>query len=316
MRAPFTTPIIRGPNIQDWYSVFPAKVAAQVNNRSYAPTEECEDVPPHAWKTSGVDILSDDPGSSMSPSAPISLHALSSGLTPAQGGDIVHEKENNALAKSHELARTTCVPVARNHLAQGRVDAPTCPHDVLKQTDAFIASPSIIPTVVEGSSDGSHFTCGYERHVSGLTDIPVGPMVSTGDSSPHAIDTTGNDAHLTVRLRGLPAEDFEGSVLKLKGRLLRKGAEPAAVDICIGIFSEEISIAALEKSMTREESEEHGVVGKRYRMLLEKRTESGAIKNRCRLCGEVEYKNHRDALRHLLKGHFGMGYKCTYNWYV
>lgn len=140
-------------------------------------------------------------------------------------------------------------------------------------------------------------------------------MELAGGISTHEMDVMDGGPQLIVKLRGLPAEEFEGSVLKLKERLLRKGAEPTAVGVCTRIFSEGISIAALEVSMTREESKEHGVVGKRYRMLLEKRAE----KNRCRLCSRedyVEYKNHRDALRHLLKDHFGMGYECKYNWYV
>jgi hypothetical protein len=130
------------------------------------------------------------------------------------------------------------------------------------------------------------------------------------------MDVADDNPQPIAKPRGLPAEEFEEDMVKLEERLLQNGAEPTAVDVCTRIFREGISIAALEVSMTREESMEHGVVGKRYRMLLEKRTESGGTKNRCRLCGRVEYKHHRDALRHLLKDHFGMGYECKYNWYV
>lgn len=176
-------------------------------------------------------------------------------------------------------------------------------------------SPTLIPTPISllALSDGR------APQIYSPTDIPGEAIPSTGSTSTHEREVIGGDPQPIVQLRGLPAEEFEDDVSKLEERLLQKGAEPSAVGVCAKIFSKGISIAALEVPMTRKESIEHGVVGKRYRMLLEKRTESGGTKNRCRLCsqqGLVEYKNHRDALRHLLKDHFGMGYECEYNWYV
>lgn len=317
-RAPSVAPEIGGSNIQNHYSVIPAKVAGQVDSHSYALTEQRENASLPTWETPGVTIPSDGPISSMFLHAPVSSLALFD-QPLAQESDTDFGKKTSALVESHELARTTNVPVARDHSAQRRTDAPI-------QTSISMVSPVVTRNLVECASDEavmgepeSEFACEYERGASGPAHIPGEPMMSSGDISAHAVDMMGNDPHPMARPRGLPAEEFEGDILKLKGRLLREGAEPAAVGVCTKIFGEGISIAALEVSMTRKESEEHGVIGKRYRMLLERRTELGAIENRCRLCGRkgsFKYKNHRDTLRHLLKDHFGMGYECNYNWYV
>ena len=302
-RASSITPGTGGSNIQNQYRVLPAKFAAQVNHLSYASAEQRENTSLPTWKTSGVDALSSDSISSTFLHTPTLPLALPNGEPPAQGGDTDPGKQLSALDESHELARTKSLPAGA---PEGCAGASICPNDALRQTSTSMVYPSITPSIVEGASGESS-----------PTDIQRGPMVSTGGISTHESDVMGDDPQPVLKLRGLPAEEFEGNVLKLKDRLLRKGAEPTAVGVCTRIFSEGISIAALEVSMTREESKAHGVVGKRYRMLLEKRAELGGTKNRCRLCsGSVEYKNHRDALRHLLKDHFGMGYECKYNWYV
>jgi hypothetical protein len=119
--------------------------------------------------------------------------------------------------------------------------------------------------------------------------------------------------------RGLPAEEFEADMSRLADRLIIQGVDRAVVELCSMIFAQGVSLEALKARMTRKECEKHGLrSGMRYRMLLDivKMTKGGVSMNRhaCRLCprGEAaDYRNHRDALRHLLRDHFGMGFQCT-----
>ena len=114
----------------------------------------------------------------------------------------------------------------------------------------------------------------------------------------------------------LPME-FEGDVSNLKGRLLAKGANREAVGQCDVVFVNGVTIEALEERMTREQSESLGVRdGKKFRLFLElvgKANGRVAERHRCCLCAPgKEYRNHRDALRHLLKDHFGLSFKCEW----
>ena len=108
---------------------------------------------------------------------------------------------------------------------------------------------------------------------------------------------------------------FEGDVAKLKARLLAKGADAHVVELCDTVFENGVTIQALEERMTREMCEEIGVIdGKRFRLflkLVEGANGQMTERHRCGLCSPgKEYKNHRDALRHLLKDHFGLSFRC------
>ena len=112
----------------------------------------------------------------------------------------------------------------------------------------------------------------------------------------------------------LPAK-FEGDVAKLKAWLLAKGASKWAVELCDAIFKNGVTIEALEERMTREQCERLGVRdGKQFRLFLELVVGANGQmtgRHRCCLCSPgKEYKNHRDALRHLLKDHFGLSFRC------
>jgi hypothetical protein len=106
---------------------------------------------------------------------------------------------------------------------------------------------------------------------------------------------------------------FEGNTAKLKARLLSKGADETVVELCDEVFKNGVTIEALEERMTREQCEGLGVRdGKQFRQFLETAGRAnGRMAHRCRLCPRgKEYKNHRDALRHLLKDHFGLSFNC------
>jgi len=103
---------------------------------------------------------------------------------------------------------------------------------------------------------------------------------------------------------------FEGEVPDLKKRLLAKGAKKQAVERCDVVFENGVTIEALEKRMTREQCEILGVRdGMQFRLFLESLGKADgrmAERHQCCLCPPgKEYKHHRDALRHLLKDHFG-----------
>jgi len=158
-----------------------------------------------------------------------------------------------------------------------------------------------------GSPNTGFNTSNVERSTD--VDMDEGRMVDTAnEDSEHRITTGPSRAPV------LPTE-FEGDVAKLKARLLAKGANEQAVVLCDTVFGGGVTIEALEKRLTREQCEALGVRdGKQFRLFLELvEGANGRMTERhqCRLCPRAkEYKNHRDALRHLLKDHFGLSFKC------
>ena len=111
--------------------------------------------------------------------------------------------------------------------------------------------------------------------------------------------------------------EFEGNVAALKARLISQGANKEVVELCDSIFEDGVTIEALEKRMTREQCEGLGVRdGKQFRLFLELVVGGNGHmtgRHRCCLCSPgKEYKTHRDALRHLLKDHFGLSFGCKW----
>ncbi len=153
-----------------------------------------------------------------------------------------------------------------------------------------------------------------ERHNA----ISTTTSTSTSQSLSYGVMDNSGTIRGHIR-RGLPAEEFEDDISKLTHRLTIQGADRTVVELCSAIFAQGVSIEALKAQMTRQECEKHELrSGMRYRMLLDvvRMEKAGVLMVRhvCRLCrhGEAEdYKHHRDALRHLLRDHFGMGFQCT-----
>jgi hypothetical protein len=121
----------------------------------------------------------------------------------------------------------------------------------------------------------------------------------------------------TGRLRGplLPV-DPEDSITRLKAGLVKGGAIVEAVDLCDDVFKDGVTREALERRLTHSQCKKLGLRdGKKFQLFLEKVEVMGGMMNRCLLCPRNEamsYKNHRDALRHFLKGHFGLSVECVH----
>ena len=119
-----------------------------------------------------------------------------------------------------------------------------------------------------------------------------------------------------TRLPGPITPVFEADPTKLKARLIKYGAAQEDVDLCDEVFKDGVTVEALERRLTRSQCEKLGLRdGRRYRILLEKVEVTGEsmTRNRCRLCPRDHakmYKHRHDSLRHLLKDHFGLYFKC------
>ena len=147
----------------------------------------------------------------------------------------------------------------------------------------------------------------------------ISTTTSTSTSQSLSYGVTENSGMIRGHVRrGLPAEEFEDDISKLSHRLAIQGVDQTVVELCSAIFAQGVSHEALKAQMTRQECEKHGLRrGMRYRMLLDVVGEERAgilmVRHVCRLCRHGEaagYKHHRDALRHLLRDHFGMGFQC------
>ena len=110
--------------------------------------------------------------------------------------------------------------------------------------------------------------------------------------------------------------DREDDITRLKARLLANGADAEAVNLCDEVFKDGITTENLQRRLTWDQCKRLDLRdGKQFQMFLQKVEVMGGSKNCCRLCSRnnaVVYKNHRDALRHFLKDHFGLWFECTY----
>jgi len=136
--------------------------------------------------------------------------------------------------------------------------------------------------------------------VRGALERPIGvPPIATGRSR-----------------RPLRPVDPENNVTRLKARLVEGGATMETVDICDDVFKDGVTREALETRLTHSQCRRLGLRdGKTFQLFLEKVEVMGGTRHRCRLCPRNDamlYRNHRDALRHFLKDHFGLSFECMY----
>ena len=183
-----------------------------------------------------------------------------------------------------------------------------------------------IPTVPGPiSANSSGFTSGDPQRATcqDSGNIKKGATAGVYDGSPqHAASeaSANNPSHTLTTTTGqrrgplLPV-DHEGDRTRLRAHLVENGADVEAMNVCDEIFKDGFNKEALQKRLTREQCRRlHLRDGKQFQRLLEKVEVTGGTKNRCRLCpgnGAMLYKNHRDALRHFHKEHFGLWFECT-----
>jgi len=117
--------------------------------------------------------------------------------------------------------------------------------------------------------------------------------------------------------RLIPDTPHDPAISTVAKRLQETEAEPSVIDfLCHDIFPDgTISLAALKAPMTVEETTKFQVEPgtEKYRGLLVRERE---VLN-CRLCPEdnkLEFKDPEEALHHITKDHFDMGYSCACGW--
>jgi len=155
-----------------------------------------------------------------------------------------------------------------------------------------------VEAVTPGAYDG-----GPEHAARGALERPIiVPPIATGRSRRSR--------------RPLRPVDPAENVTRLKVRLVEGGAAVEAVDLCDDVFKDGMTREALERRLTHAQCRRLDLRdGKTFQLFLGKDEVMGGTRNRCRLCPRHDamlYKNHRDALRHLLKDHFGLPFECTY----
>ena len=117
--------------------------------------------------------------------------------------------------------------------------------------------------------------------------------------------------------RLFPDTPHDPAISAVAKKLQDAEADPSAIDfLCNGIFPDgTITLEGLRAPMTAQETEEFQVEEgtQRYRGLLSRERE---VLN-CRLCPEgdkLDFKDPDDALHHMTKDHFDMGYSCPCGW--
>ena len=117
--------------------------------------------------------------------------------------------------------------------------------------------------------------------------------------------------------RMLPDTPYDAAISSVSNRLREAEAEPEAVDFLTnGLFPDgTISLTTLMTEMTKEEVTKFQVSPGtlKYHGLL--RRDKDIVY--CRLCPEVDQLDFRDpeeALHHIAKNHFEMGYSCDCEW--
>ena len=143
-------------------------------------------------------------------------------------------------------------------------------------------------------------------------------LTSTDHPTNRSRVTTHPYTRLSFRKRARPAAEYTPDIQLIQARCLADGGDPEAVKLLPSIFTDDISIKALTRRMTRDEAREynHGAQGQIFLVVL--RIDEGK-RYHCRLCAtdanEGGWGSAKDVLRHLKRDHFGLGTRCD-RWLV
>jgi len=131
-----------------------------------------------------------------------------------------------------------------------------------------------------------------------------------------AINTTNQ---LNPGPQMLPDTPYDAAIKSVSRKLREAKAELEAVEfLTSGIFPDgRISLVSLMKQMTPEEVDNFSSAPGRlkYHGLLRRDMET--VRCHCRLCPEddqLDFKDAEEALHHMTKDHFDMGYSCDCGW--
>jgi len=152
----------------------------------------------------------------------------------------------------------------------------------------------------------------------GLSTLEPGPSnsnVSTLDVMNELLVSKKSRKKSGPRL--IPDTPHDPAISTVAKKLQDTEAESSVIDfLCNDVFPDgTISLAALKAPMTAEEITKFQVApgAEKYRGLLVRERE---VLN-CRLCPEdnkLEFKDPEEALHHITKDHFDMGYSCDCGW--
>jgi len=117
--------------------------------------------------------------------------------------------------------------------------------------------------------------------------------------------------------RLIPDTPHDAAISSVSKKLRDTEAEPAAIEyLCNGVFPNGIiTLEALREPITQTDATQFQVEegNQKYRGLLSRERE---VFN-CRLCPEdnkLDFKDPEEALHHMTKDHFDMGYSCPCGW--
>ena len=169
-----------------------------------------------------------------------------------------------------------------------------------------------------GSDVSSNNDEGEEEADIGSPNLEPGPStskVSTLDVMNQLLISKKSRKKSGPRL--IPDTPHEAAISTVAKKLQDDEVESSAIEfLCNGVFPDgTISLEALRAPMTVEESTEFHLEegAEKYRGLLSRERE---VFN-CRLCPEdnkLDFKDPEEALHHMTKDHFDMGYSCSCGW--
>ena len=149
---------------------------------------------------------------------------------------------------------------------------------------------------------------------TGSPTLPAGPSSSIDVMNQLLVS---KKVRTKRRPRTIPDAAYDDAIVRIAKKLWETEAEPSAIEyLCDGIFPRgKITLDALKKPIpvqvaTNFQVEEGTPM---YRGLLSRERE---VFN-CRLCPEdnkLDFKDPEEALHHMTKDHFDMGYSCSCGW--
>ena len=172
---------------------------------------------------------------------------------------------------------------------------------------ALVSQQDIVPCI---TPCGAQLGPRSPSHAAPANAYPT-PMVR---QPTHSRVTTYPSTRVSFRKKTRPAADYTPNLGLVQAHCIADGGDPATINLLHIPFADGISTEALTRRMTRDEARKYnqGASGQAFRMFLHADEEN---RFHCRLCAvgtdEEGWKQARDALRHLKREYFGLGFRCN-----